>query len=85
MDKDGRDGGGGGGGGGGRGGDGGVDVDVAIHQLESEEVMKNIRKQFSKKKRDIGELKGKLNQHSEEKMELRPLSSTKQVLIVTQF
>ena len=46
MDKDGRDRGGGGGGG---GGGCGVDVDGAIQQLESEEVMKNIRKQFSKK------------------------------------
>ena len=74
MNKDGRDGGGGGG-----GGCGGVDVDEAIHQLESEEVMKNIRKQFSKKKKALGELKGKFNQHSDEKMELRPLPSTKQV------
>ena len=79
MDKDGRDRGGGGGGGGGEGGGVGVDVDGAIQQLESEEVMKNIRKQFSKKKRAIGELKGKFNEHSEEKMELRPLPSTKQV------
>ena len=79
MDKDGRDEGGGGGSG------VGVDVDGAIQQLESEEVMKNIRKQFSKKKRAIGELKGKFNEHSEEKMELRPLSSTKQVLKVPEF
>ena len=82
MDKDGRDRGGGGGGG---GGGCGVDVDGAIQQLESEEVMKNIRKQFSKKQKAIGELKGKFNQHSEEKMELKPLSSTKQVLKVPEF
>ena len=85
MDKDGR-GGEGGGGGAGRGGRGeGVDVDEVIHELESEELRKNIRKQFSKKKKALGELKGKFKQHSEEKMELRPLSSTKQVLEVTQF
>ena len=69
------------------GGGGGdvVDVDEVIQQLESDEVRKNIRKQFSKKKKALGELKGKFKQHSEEKMELRPLSSTKQVLEVTQF
>ena len=78
MNKDGRDVGGGGGGGG-----GGVDVGEAIHQLESEEVMKNIRKQFSKKKKALGELKGKFKQYSEEKIELR--SSTNQVAEVTQF
>ena len=59
---------------GGGGGGGGVDTAEVIHQLESEEVRKHIRKQFSKKKKAIGELKGKLNQNSEEKMELRPLS-----------
>ena len=53
MDKDGRD-----EGGGGRSGVG-VDVDGAIQQLESEEVMKNIRKQFSKKKKARG-TKGKV-------------------------
>ena len=62
-----------------------VDVDEVIQQLESDEVRKNIRKQFSKKKKALGELKGRFQQHSEEKIELRPLSSTKQVLIVTQF
>ena len=77
MNKDGRDRGGGGGGGGG----GGVDVDEAIHQLESEEVMKNIRKQFSKKKKALGELRGKFKQPSKEKMELRPMSSTQQVTL----
>ena len=62
-----------------------MDVGEAIHQLESEEIMKNIRKQFSKKKKALGELKGKFNQHSEEKIELRALSSTKQVWKVTEF
>ena len=58
MDQDGRGGeGGGGAGGGGRGG--GLDVDEVIHELESEELRKNIRKQFSKKKKTLGELKGK--------------------------
>ena len=69
----------------GGGGGGGVDVDEVIQQLESDELRKNIRKQFSKKKKALGELKGRFQQHSEEKIELRPLSSTKQVLIVTQF
>ena len=54
MNREGRSarGGGGGGGEGGRGdgGGGGVDTDEVIHQLESEEVRKHIRKQFSKKK-----------------------------------
>ena len=70
-----------------QGGGGGAVVGVyeAIQQLESDEMMKNIRKQFSKKKKALGELKGRFQQHSEEKIELRPLSSTKQVLIVTQF
>ena len=69
-------------------GDGGrdvVDVDEAIQQLESDEVMKNIRKQFSMKKKALGKLKERFKQHSEEKIELRPLSSTNQVLSVTQF
>ena len=70
---------------GGGGGGGVVDVDEVIQQLESDELRKNIRKQFSKKKKALGELKGRFQKHSEEKIELRQLSSTKQVLIVTQF
>ena len=66
-------------------GGGVVGVDEAIQQLETDEMMKNIRKQFSKKKKALGELKGRFQPHSEEKIELRQLSSTKQVLIVTQF
>ena len=57
------------------GGVGRVDADELIQKLESEE----IREQFFKKKKALGELKGNLNQHSEEEMELRSLSSTNQV------
>ena len=66
-------------------GGGGVDIDEAIQDFVSEELRKNLRKQFSRKMKTLGELKGKLQKPSEEKMELRPLSSTKQVLKVTQF
>ena len=68
---------------GGRGGGGDGDTDEVIHQLESEEVRKHIdiRKQFSKKKKALGELKGKFKQPSEEKIELRPMSSTQQVTL----
>ena len=63
-----------------QGGGGGAVVGVyeAIQQLETDEMMKNIRKQFSKKKKALGELKGKLRKPSEEIMELRPLSSKNQ-------
>ena len=70
---------------GGGGGGGAVDVDEVIQQLESDELRKHIRKQFSKKKKALGELKGRFQPHSEEKIELGQLSSTKQVIIVTQF
>ena len=60
---------------------GGVDAYEIIHQLESEEVRKHIRKQFSKKKKALGELRGKFKQPSKEKMELRPMSSTQQVTL----
>ena len=77
-----------GGGGGGEGreggediGGGGVDAYEIIHQLETEEVRKHIRKQFSKKKKALGELKGKFKQPSKEKIELSPMSSTKQVTL----
>ena len=76
MNREGRVGGGGGGGEGG----GGVDAGEVIRQLESEEVRTHIRKQFSKKKKALGELKEKFKQPSEEKM-----SSTKQVLKLTLF
>ena len=62
----------------GAGGGGGVDIDEAIQDFVSEELRKNLRKQFSTKMKTLGELKGKLRKPSEEKMELRPLSSTKQ-------
>ena len=65
--------------------DGGVDVDELIHQLESEEVRTHIRKQFSKKKKALGELKEKFKQPSVEKIELCPVSSSKQVLKLTLF
>ena len=70
-------------GGGGEGGEGGGGVDTAevIQQLEAEEVRKHIRKQFSKKKKALGELRGKFKQPSKEKMELRPMSSSKQVTL----
>ena len=71
--------------GGGKSGGGGrgerVDTDEIIHQLESEEVRKRIEKQFSKKKKALGELRGKFKQQSEEKLELSSFSSTKQVLL----
>ena len=68
----------------GDGGRGGVvDIDEVIHKLESEEIRKYIGKQFSKKKKVLGEMKGNFKQHSEEKTELRSLSSTNQVLEVT--
>ena len=69
---------------GGGGGDGGADVDGIIHHLESEEIRKCIGKQFSKKRKALVEIKGKFKQHSDEKIELRSLSSTKKVLKVTQ-
>ena len=56
----------------------GVDIDEAIQDFVSEQLRKNLRKQFSRKMKTLGELKGKLQKPSEEKMELRPLSSTKQ-------
>ena len=68
--------------GGDQGGGGGevVDADEVIHQLVSEEVRKCIGKQFSKKRKVLREIKEKLEQHSEEEIELESLSSTKQVL-----
>ena len=68
--------------GGDQGGGGGevVDADEVIHQLVSEEVRKCIGKQFSKKRKVLREIKEKLEQHSEEEIELKSLSSTKQVL-----
>ena len=81
MNREGRAGGGRGGGDGGGGGGRGVDTDEVIHQLESEEVRKHIRKQFSKKKKALGELKGKFKQPSKEEMELRPMSPAMQVTL----
>ena len=52
----------------------GVDIDEAIQDFVSEQLRKNLRKQFSRKMKTLGELEGKLQKPSEGKMELRPLS-----------
>ena len=84
MNQDGR---GRRGGGGGQGKEEGIDVDEVIHNLESGEMKRKIGKQFSFKQKALGELQGKFKHHyhSKEKMELKPTSSTEQVLKMTQF
>ena len=63
----------------------GIDVDEVIHDLELGQMKKKIGKQFSWKQKALGELQGKFKRHSKEKMELKPMSSTEQVLKMTQF
>ena len=65
----------------------GIDVDEVIHDLELGQMKKKIGKQFSFKQKALGELQGKFKHHyhSKEKMELKPTSSTEQVLKMTQF
>ena len=86
MDRQGRTarGGGGEGGDGGDGGDGGeggggVDTAEVIQHLESEEVRKHIRKQFSKKKKALGELKGKFKQNADANDQRPSLSTPKKI------
>ena len=63
----------------------GIAVDEVIHDLELGQMKKKIGKQFSWKQKALGELQGKFKRHSKEKMELKPMSSTEQVLKMTQF
>ena len=57
-----------------------VNADEVIHQLVSEKMRTCIEKQFSKKGKVLTEIKEKFEQHSEEEMELKSLSSTNKVL-----